>query len=311
MTLADHDDRWDADVPLPEPRTNRPVTLLHRLEAVGADLLFAWSRRAGIEKASNRLGWLLRRLGPRLRKPHGRGHANLSLVMPELDAAQREEILREEWENLGRTVAEFAHLDTVGDRTTVLRAERVTELVREGRPAIFFSGHFANWEAMAIALHRLGLRYAVVYRAANNPLVDEKIIRLRAAVMSRRQIPKGKRGGRELMRAAKDGLSLCMLTDQKLGDGISVPLLGHSAMTAPAAARLALRGNLPVIPLQIVRQPGSRFTMTVHDPIEVERSGDTAADTERLTGAINGILGDFIRERPGQWLWFHRRWPSG
>ena len=183
--------------------------------------------------------------------------------------------------------------------------------MREGRPAIFFSGHFANWEAMAIALHRLGLRYAVVYRAANNPLVDEKIIRLRAAVMSRRQIPKGKRGGRELMRAAKDGLSLCMLTDQKLGDGISVPLLGHSAMTAPAAARLALRGNLPVIPLQIVRQPGSRFTMTVHDPIEVERSGDTAADTERLTGAINGILGDFIRERPGQWLWFHRRWPSG
>jgi KDO2-lipid IV(A) lauroyltransferase len=100
-----------------------------------------------------------------------------------------------------------------------------------------------------------------------------------------------------------------MLTDQKLNDGISVPLLGHDAMTAPAAARLALKDDLPLIPLQIVRHPGVRFTITIHPPLDVPRTGDRATDIEALTAAMNETLGRFILERPDQWLWLHRRWP--
>ena len=299
--------RWDEDAPLPDARGDRRPTALHRVENAAANGLFGWSRRVGLTRASDRFGAFARRLGPRL-PVHQRGLANLRLVMPER-AAQHEAILADAWENLGRTTAEYAHMPEVAGRVTVVGAERL-EPVRAGRPAVFVSGHIANWEAMPMALHRAGLRTAAVYRAANNPLVDRTIIERRAEVMTRHLIPKGQRGGRALMGAFRDGLSLCMLTDQKLNDGIEVPFLGAPAMTAPAPARLALRGDLPVIPLQIVREPGPRFTLTVHAPLVFERTGEAAADTRALTAAINDAVGGFIREHPGQWLWFHRRWPK-
>ena len=299
--------RWDAGVPLPDARADRRPTALHRLEDAAARGLFGWSRRAGLARASDRFGALARRLGPRL-PAHARGLANLRLVMPER-AGEHEAILGDAWENLGRTAAEYAHMPAVAERVSVRGAERL-DAVRAGGPAVFVSGHMANWEAMAMTLDRAGLRTAVVYRAANNPLVDRTIIERRAEVMTRHLIPKGKRGGRALMAAARDGLSLCMLTDQKLNDGVKVPFLGVPAMTAPAPARLALRSGLPVIPLQIVREPGPRFTLTVHEPLDVPRTSDTPADTLALTAAINEAIGGFIRERPGQWLWFHRRWPK-
>lgn len=301
--------RWDEDAPLPRARA-RPVTPLHRVEHAAARALLAWSGRRGVDHASDGLGRLARRAGPFLRPVHRRGLENLALVMPDLTAAEREAVLRDEWENLGRTAAEYAHLpELTAERVTVRGGERLAAMVRQGRQAVFVSGHLANWELMASTLHRLGLRAAVVYRAANNPLVDRAVIDLRAEVMTRRLVPKGKRGGRELMAALRDGLSLCLLTDQKLGDGVEAPLLGRPALTAPAPARLALKAGLPVIPLQIVRLGGARFVVTVHEPLEVLRTGDAQADTLALTVAINDALSGFIREAPGQWLWFHRRWP--
>ena len=297
--------RWDAEIVLPDARSDRAPSAMHRLENAAASGLFGWSRRAGIERASDRMGALARRLGPRL-PAHKVGLRNLALTMPER-ADEHAAILSDAWDNLGRTAAEYAHLDEVAVRTQVVGAEHL-EAVRANGPAIFVSGHMANWEAMPIILHRSGLRTAIIFRAANNPLVDRTIIDERARVMTRHQIPKGRRGGRALMAALKDGISLCMLTDQKLSDGIEVPFLGVPAMTAPAAARLALRENLPVIPLQAVREPGSSFTVTIHPPLRIEPTGVQAHDAYALTLAINEAVGGFIREHPGQWLWFHRRW---
>ena len=300
--------RWDAAVALPDARSDRAPSTMHRLENAAASGLFAWSKRAGIERASDRMGALARRLGPRLPN-HKVGLHNLALTMPER-AREHAAILDQAWDNLGRTAAEYAHLDEVAARTRVVGAEHLAPVLANG-PAVFVSGHMANWEAMPIVLHRAGLRTAIVFRAANNPLVDRTIIDERARVMTRRQIPKGRRGGRALMAALKEGLSLCMLTDQKLSDGISVPFLGVPAMTAPAAARLALRENLPVIPLQAVRAPGPSFTVTIHPPLRLEPTGVQADDAYALTLAINEAVGGFIREHPGQWLWFHRRWKNG
>ena len=284
-------------------------TLSHRIEAAAARGLFAWSRRQGVDRASARFGWLARRLGPRLKSVHRRGLANLALTMPEAGAARHEEILLDAWENLGRTAAEYAHLPALRDRVEVVGGERLAAQIGSGRPAVFVSGHFANWEVMPLMLHALGLRYAAVYRPANNPLVDGLIAGLRGAVMSPRLIPKGKRGGRALIAAVREDYSICMLTDQKLNDGIDAPLLGVSCRTAPAAARLALRSKLPCYPLQLVRTQGARFRLTIHPPLGVEETGDAKADTLALTVAINDSLGRFIEETPGQWLWFHRRWP--
>ncbi|MEM1381673.1 MAG: lysophospholipid acyltransferase family protein [Pseudomonadota bacterium] len=296
---------WDAKFDLPEPRKNKPVTFSRRIEAAAFLGLLGLLKRLPIEKASGFLGKTLRVIGPMLPNFQRRGEANLRLIYPDMTKAERDCILRDTWENVGRTFAEYAHFDQLADRVTVENAKVMEAIAEEGRQAIFVSGHFANWEAMGATIRKAGVKFAVVYRAPNNALVDEHIINLRAGSISRLQIPKGKRGGRELLGALKNGYSLSMLVDQKLNDGIEVPLLGHPAMTPPAAARLAIKQKLPVIPLQMTRQPGARFVCTVHTPIETE-----GMSTEELTLKINDALGEFILARPEQWLWFHRRWPK-
>ncbi len=302
--------RWDADIELPAPRQNRDVTFMHKVEAGVAKALLRLMGAQRIDKAAARMGGFMKWFGPMLRPVHARGHANLQLVYPDMTAAERAAILRGVWENIGATTAEFAHMAELADRTRIINEDRLQEVINSGGKAIFFSGHFANWEAMGATLHRAGLRYALVYRAANNPLVDAEIIRLRGAAMSRWQIPKNQRASRDLIKSLKENLSLCMLTDQKLNDGISSPLLGYDAMTATASAKLALREQIPLIPIQLVREPGSRFVMTVHEPLDPPESpDDQEAAIQELTDRMNEKIGEFILDRPDQWLWFHRRWP--
>jgi KDO2-lipid IV(A) lauroyltransferase len=297
--------RWDAEFSLPEPRSNRPMTLGKKIEAALFLGLLRILRQFPIEKASAGLGRTMRVVGPMLRPINKRGAANLKLIYPEMTAIERKAILRDTWENLGRTAAEYAHFDKLADRVTLERGEIIEDVAGDGRQAIFVSGHFANWEAMGATMRRAGVRFAMVYRPPNNRRVDQHLIGLRGEHISRLQFPKGKRGGRGLLNALKQGYSLSMLVDQKLNDGIEVPLLGYPAMTPPAAARLARKLQLPLVPMQITRRPGARFVVTVHDPI---KPGDRSV--EDITAEINGILGDFILARPEQWLWFHRRWPK-
>lgn len=296
---------WDADRELPQPRTNKPLTLRRRFEASLFFLFLGIMGRMSIERASGFAGKLVRAVGPLLRSVHRRGEANLRLIYPDMTAAERSAILRDAWENIGRTMAEYAHLETIAERVTVENIEKLRVYAEEGKQAIFVSGHFANWEVLGAVIRREGVKFAAVYRAPNNALVDEHIIKVRAKTMTRYQVPKGKRGGRELISALKSGLSLTMVTDQKLNDGIEVPFMGHPAMTAPAPARLAKKNGIPLVPLQLVRKPGARFVVTVHDPIE---PGDRSV--EDLTEEVNEMLGKFILARPEQWLWFHRRWPA-
>lgn len=302
----------DDEITLPEPRKNRPVTIVNRLEYGVAIMLGALFRMIGVDAASALAGKVTRLVGPMIGPISRRARINLGIAFPDLPKDRADLIIGEVWENLGRTAAEFAHLDKFdpdapAPRVEVVGRERLE--ARSGRPAIFVSGHFANWEVGSIVLHALGVDYGVIYRAANNPLIDRLIINERARVMSRRQIPKGKRGGRDMIEALKDGASLAMLVDQKLtSGGVPSPFFGKAAMTAPAAARLGLKYGAPIIPIEIERLGGARFRVTAHEAIPFAPSGDINADTQELTDRINLEIEALIRKRPGQWLWLHRRW---
>lgn len=307
--------RWDADAELPERRSNRDVTLRHQFEATIMQGLFSLCELMGVDRASAFMGGAMRFIGPLLRPVQKRGLNNLRLIYPDNSDTDNAEILKKVWDNLGRTIGEYAHLDCFrafedGGRIEVEGEDILRRLIDDGRPVIFFSGHMANWELMSPTLYRAGVKFALVYRAANNPLVDERIIDLRAAVTTRHMAPKGKRGGRALISAMNDGLSLTMLVDQKLNDGLRVPFMGHPAMTPSSTARMALKYDVPVVPIALRRTDGAHFRMTVHEPLVFAPSGDMAKDTEDFTAQINEKLGEMIDANRGQWLWFHRRWPK-
>lgn len=300
---------------LPERRANRPITRTHRAEFLVTKLLFAIFRVIGIDAASLLAGKFTRAIGPLIKPISRRAERNLKIAFPSWDDTKIKQTIAGVWENLGRTTAEFAHLDKFDPtsrkgRITIQNLETLQNAITTGKPLILVSGHFANWETLAIALHRVGGDAGIVYRPANNPLVDEFIINVRGKVMSKNQIPKGKRGARQLLDTLQEGRALAMLVDQKLNDGISVPFFGKNAMTAPTPARLALKFNAQIIPVSIKRMAGAHFHLFVHPPLVPEYTGNTEQDTYLLTKQINEKIEEFIIQQPDQWLWFHRRWPK-
>jgi KDO2-lipid IV(A) lauroyltransferase len=290
--------------------------LQYRIEALLVRAMLWLLRRLGPAGASNLGGFLARSLGPLL--PVTRtGDANLRLAMPELDAAARRRILRGVWDNLGRTAAELPHIARLertdsGPGWEIEGAGIVEELARAGGPSILFSAHIGNWELLPKAAGTFGIKMSSFYRAASNPEVDALIMQLRTAGVGPGvpNFAKGSQGARAALAYLGRGGHLGMLVDQKMNDGIAAPFFGRMAMTAPAAAAFALRYRCPVIPGHVERIGPARLRLVVEPPLALPDSGDRQADLLSLTTQMNTILERWIRARPGEWLWLHRRWPK-
>jgi len=285
--------------------------LRHVLEACGAAVIWSFFGLLPIDAASGFGGWLGSRIGPHLRITR-RARKNLRLAMPELDDAAIEKIVVEMWDNLGRVVGEYPHFTRVAadeNRVAILGTEHVEAYRKDGVPCILISGHFANWELFPPTCRRGGLRCLQVYRTANNPLVDALLRRLRGSDADD-GLPKGPRGARGAIAALKEGRRVGMLIDQKLNDGVAVPFFGREAMSPPAAVQLAQRYDCPLIPVRLERLEGCRFRLTFMAPLVLPESGDRRRDVAAALTEVNRILEGWIRDRPGQWLWLHRRWPD-
>lgn len=262
-----------------------------------------------LDRASALGGWIGRVVGPWLPNS-ARARRNLTRAFPEKGRAEIDAIVRGMWDNLGRTIAEYPHLEQIGrERTEVVGIEYVDALREDGKAGILVSGHLANWEVQSVAARLHGLELGVVYRAPNNPIVGDLLVKLRGAATGT-QIPKGPEGARILLRYLTKGGHVGMLIDQKMNDGIPVPFFGRDAMTAPAAAVLGMKMQLPLCPTRTERLEGAHFRITVLPPEEYPTSGDRNADARILMERLNRLLEDWIRDKPAQWLWIHRRWPD-
>ncbi len=239
---------------------------------------------------------------------------NLSMCFPDMSDHDINLIVTNMWENIGRTFTEFAHLDKYdafnGSGHITTKGQDVLAWIKSNsKGAIFISGHFANWEVLPLVISGYGLGGTEVYRAANNPIVDKWIIEKRKTNIFPSQAPKGKDGAKQLLHVLRERQHIAMLVDQKMNEGISLPFLGHEAMTSDGAARLALTFDCPVVPVGITRVDGPEFEITVYPPLEIAPTRDRDADVASLTRAMNSWLEERIREAPSQWLWVHNRWP--
>lgn len=271
---------------------------------------YALFRLLPVDAASGLGGWIARSLGPRLGITR-RARRNLALAMPELPRPEIERIVRDMWDNLGRFAGEMPHiarLDLSGEdgRVEIVGREHIEEAAAQPEGCIFFSGHLGNWELLVPAALHHGIELDAVYRAANNPWIDRMIRNLRVG----RLHPKGAQGARLAVAGLKAGRPLALLVDQKMNDGIEVPFFGRPAMTAPALVDLARRYGLPAYPARIERLDGARFRITVAPALRFEAGPDRHADLAAGMARVNALLETWIRERPGQWLWLHRRWPE-
>ena len=283
--------------------------LRYALETLLVCILYLFFRALPMETASDIGGWIGRRIGSRL-PPSATARYNLGRAYPEKSTAEREEIVIGIWDNLGRVMAEYPHLPRIWTQVEVVGSEHLAAVRDSGKPSLFFAAHLANWEICPISAKKNGFDMHPVYRRPNNPGVDILLRHARAAAGAAGLIAKGSAGAKEMLAVMKKNGALGILMDQKLNEGMAVPFFGRNAMTATAIATFAMKFACPMHPVRIERLKGCHFKITVFPSLDLPRSGDKEQDTRAILTEINRQLESWIRERPEQWLWIHKRWPD-
>lgn len=280
--------------------------LRYALETPLAYMVYGVFAVLPVATASALGGAALSRIGPRMGASRT-AHANLQMAFPEKTEAERADIVRGMWDNLGRVIAEYPHLRRMESRIEIEGIEHFNVIKQKG--GIFFGGHIANWEIYGLMALRKGLRLNLLYRKPNNPWVDNLLRHARGGD-SLGHIAKGDKGAREIFTLLRRGEAVAILMDQKLSEGIPVPFFGHDALTATALAQFALKFNCPVVPAVAQRLPGARFRVTFFPPLDISPTDDREADIRRILMEVNRYLEAWIRARPAEWLWLHKRWPK-
>ena len=279
--------------------------------------LLRGTRYFGAENTADMFGRIARLIGPLLREQRI-GRANLVAAFPEKSAQEIEKILAGVWDNLGRVGAEFAHLDHIWDfreerpdSSRIELAPGTLELFHklrlDGKPALIFASHLANWELPALAAVAHGLDTAILYRKPNIASADRIIQEMRQVKMGT-LIPAGRDAPLRLAEALQRGQHVGMLVDQYLTGGVEVTFFGRRTRANPMLARLLRQVECPVHGVRIIRLPGHRFRGELTDEVEPVRDANGLIDVQGTMQTITSVVEGWIREHPEQWLWLHRRW---
>ncbi|HEX5211332.1 MAG TPA: lipid A biosynthesis lauroyl acyltransferase [Pseudolabrys sp.] len=275
-------------------------------------------RRVDPDRLANFAGRAMRMIGPLL--PENRiARANLTAAFPEKTAVEIETILRGTWDNLGRMGAEFAHLDRLWDYDPAhperrgrfeipqTGVERFKRLAEDGKPALIFAAHLANWEMPGICAATYKLDSAVLYRRPNIARLERWISQTREASMGQ-LISTSLDAPIKLAEALQRGAHVGMLVDQYYVRGVEVTFFGQRTMANPLLARLARHFDCPIVGARIIRLPDNRFTGEITEDIVPARDSEGRVDVAATMQIVMGVIEGWIREHPEQWLWQHRRW---
>ncbi len=270
------------------------------------------------DKLADAAGWTARTVG-RWLPEHRIGRENLRAAYPEKSPAEIEAILRGVWDNLGRLGAEFAQLDRMWDwdpaypdrwgRIEITREQidRYMALAKDGKPALVFAAHLANWELPAICAATYQLDSAVLYRRPNIKAVDRWVARTRAANMGE-LINTGLDAPVKIAEALERGAHVGMLVDQYYVRGVDVTFFGRRTKANPLLARLARHFDCPIYGTRVIRLPGHRLRPELSEEIAPARDPEGKIDIAGTMQIITSVVEGWIREYPEQWLWLHRRW---
>ena len=275
--------------------------------------LFCIFKIIGLKNASN-LGSILGKfIGPLFRSKHIIKQ-NIKIGLGEIDKKKESEIISEMWSNIGRTFSEYVFLKdfkfnkTNFDHMKINGSNYLKEIKKNNESVIFYSGHFANFELMAMELDKFGIKCAAIYRPLNNFFLNPIMEYLRIKYICPNQIPKGRIGMREIINKVKDGYSIALMVDQRVSEGPRALFFNKPAHTTTVPAQLALKYNCKLVPISLERKEGPNFEMTIHEPYKVEKTGNDVEDIKKITLKINQVMEKMILNNPKQWTWSHNRW---
>jgi Kdo2-lipid IVA lauroyltransferase/acyltransferase len=235
--------------------------------------------------------------------------ANILKALPNLNEKQIQAISGKMWSNYGRILAEYIFIKkfrrTSLNNNIKITGQKILDKIKENNePVIFISGHFNNFELMAMHIEKSGINLAAVYRPLNNKFLNFIMERIRKKYICKNQIKKGITGTKQLLSFFKNGSSIALMIDQRVSQGIKSNFFKNEAFTTTIPAQFVKKFKCKVVPIYIERTSDINFNLVVHNPIEY--SDNDSIDS--ITLNLNMVLEKFILNNPAQWIWSHNRW---
>ena len=234
---------------------------------------------------------------------------NIKNFKPEIKEDEVNHIVKKMWGNYGRILAEYVHISAFRKRRLdnylkIQGLENLEKIKNSGKPTVFISGHFNNFELMAMVIEREGVELSAVYRPLNNKFLNILMEYLRKNYICKNQIKKGLKGVREALRYFKNGKSLAIMIDQRVSEGINSKLFGKNALTTTIPAQFVKKFNCVIQPVYIQRNEGIYFEVFFDEHLSFDKN----ESVENITNKLNHWLEEKIAKNPAQWIWSHNRW---
>ena len=281
--------------------------IVYFIEFILIKVLFNFFKIIGYKYSSN-LGFLIGKIiGPIFRSK--------KLIIKNLQKANLqkqnnlEKIASDVLGNYGRIFAEYVHLknfrnDKLEKYISIDGLKHLKNLKKSKKRAVFISGHFNNFELMAMQIEKAGIELATIYRPLNNFLLNKTMEQIRTENICKYQIKKGRAGTREIIKNLIKGKSIAIMIDQRVREGIKTDFFNNQATTTTIPAQLIKKYNCELVPVYIERRKNNYFKMFVSKPIKIDKNKSVL----EITKFLNNLLERMILRNIDQWIWTHNRW---
>ena len=232
---------------------------------------------------------------------------NLSIFNEKILESEKKRISLNMWKNYGMTFIEYIFLDFFRKNNShiqIVGEKNLDNIINKNKPAIFVSGHFANFELMSMEITKKNIKLATIYRPLNNFFLNPFMEYIRKKYVCENQIKKGLKGVRESIEYLKKDISIALMIDQRVSEGEKIPFFGKSAFTTTLPAQLAIKFNVPIIPVFIERIDQDKFRIEFFKEIYASNIDNKI----NLTKKLNKVLENMILKNPNHWIWTHNRW---
>ena len=238
---------------------------------------------------------------------------NINFAFPNINSSDEKKIIKGMWSNYGRTFAEYVFLNKFSknspEQLISIQGKDILDKIKEkNESVVFVSGHFANFELMAMQLSNHGINLSAIYRPLNNIFLNPLMEYLRIKYICPSQIKKGRAGMREILKKIQEKHSIALMIDQRVTEGEKVLFFNQPAYTTTIPAQIALKFSSKIVPISLKRISDVKFNMVVEKPIDVQRSENQNKDILDISIKLNSVIENMIKNNPNQWIWSHNRW---
>ena len=281
--------------------------IIYFFEYFLVSVLFIIFKIIGYKKSSN-VGFVIGKIFGPIFRPTSKILKNLEKTKIPFEE-KKYNIAKKVLGNYGRIFAEYPHLKNFRNKRlskfiNIEGKEYLESIIKEKKTAVFVSGHFNNFELMAMYLDSEGINLAAIYRPLNNIFLNKIMEKIRIKHICKNQIKKGKKGTREVLNFLKSNFSIALMIDQRVSEGIKSNLFGKPAYTTTVPAQIVKKFDCEIVPVFIERQNNIEFNLEIQKPIKFSNN----ASTEEITLELNRILEKMILKNPSQWILTHNRW---